>query len=152
MADERILLVADDAFEGAPEDILLWKVDFITSARAVHVIAPELESRIEWATNADAPLRAAAERLRIVLAHASTVGVDATGEVAPDSPFDAVRTELMHHTYDRILVAVREDMNWQEKDLVSKIRSMTDIPVDAVVVPTPKPKFRDPRAVGSPRR
>ena len=136
MTGERILIVADDAFDRRPENILVWTADFIATAQSVHVIAPLVASRIEWATDADAPARVAAERLRQVLAHAEAAGVETTGEVTRADPLDAIKTKLLDHTYDRIIVGVREEMNWQEKDLVSRIQAATDIPVDAVVVPT----------------
>ena len=138
MTGDRILIVADDAFDRRPENILVWTADFIATAHSVHVIAPLVASRVEWATDADGPALVAAERLRQLLVHAEAAGVEATGEVTRDSPVDAIKTKLMGHTYDRIIVGVREDMNWQEKDLVSRIQAVTDIPVDAVVVPTPE--------------
>ena len=136
MDGERILVVADDVFDSPPEDILLWTADLLTGARRVHVIAPVIGSRVEWATDADAPLSAANERLREVLSHAKFNSVDATGEVVRDSPLNAIKIALMDHTYDRIIVGIRERTNWQEKDLVSKIQAATRVPVHAVVVPT----------------
>lgn len=130
--------MANDAFDRRPDEILVWTAEFTDTAQSVHIIAPLLGSRVEWATDADAPASDALDRLRQVLAHAEAAGVEATGEVTRDSPLDAVRTKLLDQTYDRIIVGVREDINWQEKDIVSRIQALTNIPVDAVVVPTPE--------------
>ena len=67
-----------------------------------------------------------------MLASLSSGGIEATGDVITDPPFEAVERMLLDNTYDRIVLGVRADTHWKEADLVDRIRETTDIPVSEV--------------------
>jgi len=124
-----VLFVADDTVD---TELSGWVSRVLGDADAVHVITPVLGTRIERATDSDEPMVRSAARLEGVLAAFATANIDATGEVITDPPFEAVKRMLLDHTYDRIVLGVREDTHWKEADLVGRIREVTDIPVSEV--------------------
>ena len=130
MAD-RILFVADDS----PDSPLpRWAEDAISGASSVHVITPVLGTRIERATDSDEPTRRSAARLKDVLAQFEGADVEVTGEVITDPPFEAVQRMLLDHTYDRIVLGVRDDTHWKEENLIGRLREVTAIPISEVTL------------------
>lgn len=124
-----VLFVADDTIES---ELSGWVARVLGDADAVHVICPVLGTRIERATDSDEPMVRSAARLDEVLAALVGVGIDATGEVITDPPFEAVERMLLDHIYDRIVLGVREDSHWKEADLLDKLREITDVPISEV--------------------
>lgn len=126
-----ILFVADDTFDRPLPD---WASSEFVQASSIHIITPVLGTRIERATDSDEPAIRSGERLRSVVASFEAAGLETTGEVIKDPPFEAVSRMLLDNTYDRIVIGVRADGHWKEDGLAERIREITDIPVDEVTL------------------
>jgi hypothetical protein len=134
MAGERILIVLDESFDDPTTDVPQWARQAVLEAGEVHVIAPYIGSRLSVATDDDAPRRAAAERLQSTVGHLQSVGVEPIATMSPDGPLDALKTYLLEHPIDRVVLAVTAECNWREKGLIDKVREVTTAQVQGLPV------------------
>lgn len=72
-----------------------------------------------------------ARNLAGVMAKLYDAGIDATGQPMSPDPFDAVKTAIEHYRVDEILISTLsgEESHWLQKDLIGKVREITDKPV-----------------------
>jgi hypothetical protein len=79
----------------------------------------------------------AEQRLRQALARLRAEGIDAHGQVAHPDPFTAAMHAVQDERVDSILVSTfpeQRGSSWLKRDLVGRLRSEADVPVDHVVV------------------
>jgi hypothetical protein len=99
---------------------------------------PILASRIHYlASDIDAELRRARERLRDALAWARTEGLQVTGRVGdPSVALGAIEDELRVSGADEVIIATlpRGKSNWLETGIVERLREDLDIPITHEIV------------------
>ena len=104
----------------------------------VHVVVPILASRIHYvASDIDAELREANERLDDVLAWARSEGLRVTGRVGdPSIALGAIEDELRMSGADEVILSTlpRGKSNWLETGIVERLREELDIPITHKVV------------------
>jgi hypothetical protein len=104
----------------------------------VHVVVPILASRIHYvASDVDAELREARERLADVLAWAQAEGLEVTGRVGdPSIALGAIEDELRLSGADEVILSTlpRGKSNWLETGIVERLRAELDIPITHKVV------------------
>ena len=132
MTKDRILVIVDDAYDFPERDVPDWAVDEMMNAVEVSVIAPTLGSRVSVATADDAPVREAGRRLRSVMDYMSSIGVPATGHVSRDGPEQAIKTFLLDHEVDRILIGATLEGHWRERGLLPAVESTSGATVACV--------------------
>lgn len=78
----------------------------------------------------------AAERLDRCLERLHQLGVDASGEVGDANPMLAIGDAMLHHEFDRIIVATLPAgvSRWLKLSLPDRVARRYDLPVDHVVV------------------
>ena len=89
------------------------------------------------ATDVDREMDQARERLALTLDWARTHGLRARGHIGdPMHPMLAVEDDLRRFGPDEVIVATHpaESTNWQETDLMARLRAELDVPVTHVVV------------------
>ncbi len=81
--------------------------------------------------------REAEQRLRQALAKLRSEGIDAHGQVAHPDPFTAAMHAVRDERVDSILVSTfpeQRGSSWLKRDLIGRLRSETNLPVEHVVV------------------
>ncbi len=131
-----VLVVANRTLLSEP-----LRAEIAQRARAgadVHVVAPILASRIHYiASDVDAELREARERLDATLAWAHAEGLQLTGRVGdPAVALGAIEDELRASAADEVIISTlpRARSNWLETGIVERLREDLDIPVTHTVV------------------
>lgn len=79
----------------------------------------------------------AEQRLRHALTKLRSEGIDAHGQVAHPDPFTAAMNAVHDERIDAILVSTfpaQRGSSWLKRDLVERLRSETNVPVEHVVV------------------
>ena len=108
------------------------------AAGEVFVVTPTLVSSIEWLmSDIDRARHEADERLDTILGQLEPSGARVTGgAVGDDTPMTVVEDHVRGFHPDRILLALRspEHAAWQERGLVERIRSATDLPVTVFAI------------------
>jgi hypothetical protein len=132
----RILVVANESLEG--DDLRAAILGHAKSRPELMVVAPVLVSRTHFVTtDVDGEMDQARERLALTLDWAHTHGLPASGHIGdPMHPMLAVEDDLRRFGPDQVIVATHpaESRNWQEGDLIARLRSELDVPVTQVVV------------------
>jgi hypothetical protein len=85
----------------------------------------------------DESVRSAAQiRLDLTLERLRAMGIEATGEVMDPDPFMAVKDALRIYGADEIIISTLPyaRSGWLRRDLVDRIKSATDLPVEHVIV------------------
>jgi GABA permease len=104
----------------------------------LHVVAPILCSRVHYiASDVDAELGEARERLATALAWAAGEGVAVTGKVGDaNAALGAIEDELRRYGADEVIISTYPpgESNWLETGIVERLRDELDIPVTHVVV------------------
>ncbi len=99
----------------------------------VHVVVPILASRIHYvASDIDAELREARERLDDVLAWARAEGMQVSGRVGdPNIALGAIEDELRVSSFDEVIISTlpRGRSNWLETGILERLREDLDIPI-----------------------
>jgi hypothetical protein len=106
-------------------------------ATDVLVVAPLLVSPLRYAaSDEDASLRDAEDRLRDTVALLRRMGARARGEVGADDPLEAIHDALAFFPSDEIIVVTRPDdrLTWLERGLVERASETTGLPVRHAVV------------------
>jgi hypothetical protein len=81
----------------------------------------------------------AERRLRRALAELRGEGIDAHGQIAHPDPYTAAVHAVRDERVDEIIVSTfpQERSGWLRRDLVSRLREATGLPVEHVVVEQP---------------
>jgi hypothetical protein len=136
VAGPRVLVVANRTLHG--EELRSELRRRALSGAEVHIVAPILCSRAHYlASDVDAELDEARDRLRAALAWADAEGVAATGTVGdPNAALGAIEDELRLHGADEVIISTYAPgrSNWLETGIVERLREELDVPVTHVVV------------------
>jgi hypothetical protein len=104
----------------------------------LHFVAPILASRVHYiASDVDAELRDAHERLDEALAWARAEGLTVTGKVGdPNVALGAIEDELRLIGADEVIISTHPPgkSNWLETGILERLRAELDIPITHVVV------------------
>jgi hypothetical protein len=132
----RVLVVANRTLRGES-----LRAELARRGRAgaeLRFVAPILPSRAHYiASDVDAELRDARERLDEALAWAWSQGLDATGKVGdPNVALAAIEDELRLSGADEVLISTHPPgkSNWLETGMLERLREELDIPVTHLVV------------------
>jgi sirohydrochlorin ferrochelatase len=132
----RVLVVANRTLQS--ETLRAELAGRVRDGAEVHVVVPILASRIHYvASDIDAELREARERLADVLAWARAEGLDVTGRVGdPSIALGAIEDELRLSGADEVILSTlpRGRSNWLETGIVERLREELDIPITHKVV------------------
>ena len=135
-AGRRVLVVANRTLLG--EELKAAMRDEALRDGELRVVAPILVSRVRYlASDVDAELDEARERLAAALAWAQSEGLRASGKVGdPIAALGAIEDELRVFAADEVLISTypRGMSNWLETNIVKRLRDELDIPVTHVVV------------------
>jgi GABA permease len=135
--DERRILVVANETVGGGELFRAISETALEGRSQFYVVCPALNSRLRTWTSDEDPARAAAqERLDATLAHLSSVGIDARGEVGDVDPLVAVEDAVRQFHPDELLVSTHPEgrSNWLERGVVDALRQRYDVPLQHVVV------------------
>jgi hypothetical protein len=126
---ENVLVLANETVVGEP---LLDRIreKARASARSTFLIVCP-QSDPDQGEHPDAE-----RRLRQALARLRSEGIDAHGQVAHPDPFTAAMHAIRDERIDSILVSTFPEQrgSWLKRDLIGRLRSETDVPVEHVVV------------------
>jgi hypothetical protein len=132
----RVLVVANRTLRGAS-----LRAELARRGRAgaeLHFVAPILASRIHYiASDVDAELRDARDRLDDALAWARAEGLTATGKVGdPNVALGAIEDELRLSGADEVIISTHPPgkSNWLETGILERLREELDIPITHLVV------------------
>ena len=133
---ERVLVVANRTLGGEElRDELRRRA---VAGAEIHVVAPILCSRVHYiASDVDAELGEARERLTTALAWAEAEGVRVTGKVGDaNAALGAIEDELRRYGADEVIISTYPpgESNWLETGIVERLRDELDIPVTHVVM------------------
>ena len=134
----RVLVVANRTLGGET-----LRAELARRGRAgaeLHFVAPILMSRAHYiASDVDAELRDARERLDDALAWARAEGLHATGKVGdPNVALGAIEDELGLSGADEVIISTHPPgrSNWVETGILERLREDLDVPLTHVVVAT----------------
>jgi hypothetical protein len=132
----RVLVVANRTLES--EALRAELARRASESADVHVVVPILCSRIHYvASDVDAELCEARERLDAVLGWARAEGLEVSGRVGdPSIALGAIEDELRLSGADEVILSTlpRGKSNWLETGIVERLREELDIPVTHRVV------------------
>jgi len=136
LSGPRVLVVANRTLHG--EELRSELRRHVGSAAELHIVAPILCSRAHYlASDVDAELTEARDRLATALAWAEAEGVDVTGTVGdPNAALGAIEDELRRYGADEVVISTYPPgrSNWLETGVVERLREELDVPVTHVVV------------------
>lgn len=133
----RILVIANQTVAGRA---LLDEIGNRARGRdaEILVVTPALTaSQLKhWASDTDAAVEAAAERLRRSLATLAEAGLEAQGEVGDSEPNQAINDALLKFGANEVIISTLPPgkSHWLEKGVVERAREEVKLPVTHVVV------------------
>jgi hypothetical protein len=100
------------------------------------VVCPQNRPRKGYVIYDDSVRSAARIRLELTLERLRSLGIEATGEVMDPDPYMAVMDALRIHGADEIIISTLPyaRSGWLRRDLVDRIKSATDLPVEHLIV------------------
>jgi hypothetical protein len=100
------------------------------------VICPQNQPRKGLVTYEESSRRAAQIRLDLTLEKLRELGIEASGEVLDPDPFLAVQDAVELYHPDEIIISTHPypRSGWLRRDLIERIRSSFELPVEHVVV------------------
>jgi hypothetical protein len=127
--EANVLVIANETVLG---DILLERIRAraAKSPASFMLICPQ--SDVETSSHPEAE-----RRLRRALAALRGAGIDAHGQIAHPDPYTAAMHAVQDERVDEIIVSTfpeRAKSSWLRKDLVSRLREATKVPVEHVEV------------------
>jgi hypothetical protein len=132
---KTVLVVANETVGGRA---LIEAVKKRAEQGPVHVvvICPQNEPRHGYVVYDDLVRTAAENRLAITLAELREEGIDAEGEVMDPDPFQATMDGIAQFHADEVIVSTHPETRsgWLRRDLVTRIRQDSGLPVTHVVV------------------
>ena len=136
----RVLVVANRTLAG---DELARKLRRRGVGCELRIVAPIVVSRAHYlASDVDAELEEARERLAAALAWARAEGFQASGTVGdPNAALDAIEDELRRFPADEVLICTYPPgaSNWLETGIVTRLSDELDICVTHVIVGSDRP-------------
>jgi hypothetical protein len=100
------------------------------------VICPQNRPRRGYVLYDDNARSAARIRLELTLERLRKLGIEARGELMDPDPYMAVKDALREYGADEIIISTLPyaRSGWLRRDLIGRIKSYTDIPVEHVIV------------------
>jgi hypothetical protein len=135
MAYEKLLVIANETIVG--ERLHRQIAELVAPGGRVIIIAPALSGRLKYVfSDVDEPREQARKRLDDSIRALAEDGVVAEGEVGDVNPVRACEDAIAIYEPDAILVSTHPPgrSHWLENNLIEKIRTKTDLPVEHVVV------------------
>jgi hypothetical protein len=135
MAYEKLLVIANETIVG--EKLHRQIAAMLEPGGRVIIVAPALSGRLKYVfSDVDGPREQARARLDDSIAALAEDGVAAEGEVGDPNPVRACEDAIAIYEPDAILVSTHPPgrSHWLENNLIEKIRTKTDLPVEHVVV------------------
>jgi hypothetical protein len=132
-----ILVVANETIGGKSLlDTVLARRDEHGGDVRFHVVVPQTRPRHGNVIYDDAVEAGAQVRVDLALAFMADEGIEGTGEVGDEDPFNAVMDAIAERHIDEIIVSTlpAAASGWMRRDLVERLREATNLPVDHVVV------------------
>jgi len=132
---KHILVVANETVVG--QDLLdAVKRHSEGGPVSVHVICPQSSPRHGYVIYDESVRDAAENRLQMTIAQLGEIGVEATGEVMDPDPFSAIKDAAGERRYDEIIISTHPATRsgWLRQDLIARVESEVDAPVEHVVV------------------
>lgn len=145
--ERRLLVVADPSCnELALRDTI---IAYLEGAVTVHLVVPVRVSHLHFLTDDESDEHRDAEQTMLI-----AVGllrqrrISASASVGTDKPLESMSDALGRFPATQVLLAVPadEDVYWLERDLLTKARGLTTVPVTQVVVPSTAPAVERPGA------
>jgi hypothetical protein len=132
MGARNVLVVANETVLGAPLLDRIRQKAGEEGRSTFLIVCPQSDPE-----RADHP--EAERRLRQALAQLRAEGIEAHGQVAHPDPYTAAMHAVRDERVDEILVSTfpeQRGSSWLRRDLVGRLRSDADVPVEHVVVDT----------------
>jgi hypothetical protein len=137
----RLLVVADTHCD---EDVLCDEIlSCLGDAAAVHVVVPVRVSHLHFVTDDESKeWREAQQSMLHTVGLLQRRNAAATGTVGSDKPLESMTDALGSFPATHVLLATppKEESYWLERGLLTKARTLTEIPVTQVVVPSTPPR------------
>lgn len=134
----RVLVVANELLEGAPDCLPEDVRPLYERATEVRFVVPVHTGRLEWlVSDSDRKRAQAAERLRTILGDMGRMAHHpAHGEVGDENQLVAIEDALAHFDADAIVVVGHPpgQQNWHERGVVEGARNRFGRPVHQVRV------------------
>jgi hypothetical protein len=132
---KTILVVANETVGGRA---LIDAVEARAKQGPVHVvvISPQNWPRHGYVVHDDLVRKAAENRLHVTLTELREEGIDAQGEVMDPDPYQATMDGVAEFHADEIIISTHPETRsgWLRRDLVTRIRQDSGLPVTHVVV------------------
>ena len=135
-AEPRILILADRGCED-PRACRPLAQHVAGRHGDVVVVAPALGSPIHYlASDIDRDAAAAGTRLAATIATLASYGIEASGTVGSENPLEAIADAYAETAADEIVIATapERELNWLERDVVTRTRQLYDVPVTHIVL------------------
>ncbi len=130
MGTRNVLVVANETVLGAPLLDRIREKALEAEGSSFLIVCPQSDPK-----QAEHP--EAERRLRQALAQLRAEGIEAHGQVAHPDPYTAAMHAVRDERVDEILVSTfpeQRGSSWLRRDLLGRLRSDADVPVDHVVV------------------
>jgi hypothetical protein len=130
----KILVLANETIGGKP------LLDAILARRgedvSFHVVVPQTRPRHGNVIYDEAVRDGAQVRVDLALAFMRENGIEGTGEVGDEDPYNAARDAIAEHRIDEIIISTlpAATSGWLRRDLPERLREGTGLPVEHVVV------------------
>ncbi len=100
------------------------------------LVVPQSKPSAGYVIYDEAVHDAAQVRVDLALSSVAAEGMEATGEVGDADPFSATMDAVAEHRPDEIIVSTypAQSSGWLRRDLIERIRNVTGLPVEHVVV------------------
>jgi hypothetical protein len=138
------LVVANQTLGGAALAAQVAQLGAGASAR-FHVVVPASRTQEGLTWTAGAARARAGHRLERALSQFAAMGIEATGNVADESPVLAVLDALRTVTFDEIILCTLPSgaSRWLKQDLPRRMRKHVSVPVTHVVCDREQVALRD---------
>src|SRR5919197_1354416 len=132
---KTVLVVANETVGGRA---LIQAVEARAQQGPIHVvvICPQNQPKHGYVIYDELVRKAAENRLEITLAELREAGIDATGEVMDPDPYQATMDGIAQFHADEVIISTHPATRsgWLRRDLVTRIRQDSGVPVQHVVV------------------
>lgn len=133
----KTLILANETIAGKPLlDAVLERRDKSGGEAKFHVVVPLTRPRHGNVIYDEAVRDGAQIRVDLMLAFMRDEGIEATGEVGDQDPFNAAEDAIAAEEIDEIIVSTlpATASGWLRRDIIERLREETGLPVEHVVV------------------
>jgi hypothetical protein len=133
----NVLVLANETIGGQKLlDAVLRRRDETGGDVRFHVVVPRTRPRHGNVVYDEAVRDGAQVRIDLALAFMRDNGIEGSGEVGDEDPYNAAHDAIAEHQIDEIIVSTlpAAASGWLRRDLVERLREGTGLPVEHVVV------------------